>query len=107
MKQYLPNFQAIKDFFISSDMDSARGVLGVMQGAGLEPSSETYTVLLVGLAEHGDMEGINATLAECEAADIVLHDRELMEVVYALAVKGHDGFVTEVCDLYFFTLMNC
>lgn len=82
----------------ANDMDSARGVLGVMQGAGLEPSSETYTVLMVGLAEHGDMEGIKAMLAECGAADIFLHDRELMEVIYALAVKGHDGSVTEMTE---------
>lgn len=105
MNRYLLDIQTIKDltfffFFIFSDMDSARGVLGVMQGAGLEPSSETYTVLMVGLAEHGDMEGIEATLAECGAADIFLHDRELMEVIYALAVKGHDGSVTEVCYIF-------
>ncbi|KAK8734064.1 hypothetical protein OTU49_005996 [Cherax quadricarinatus] len=84
----------------ANDMESAHKVLDVMKGSGLEPSTDTYTTLLVGYAEHGDIESLHSTLAECEAAELNLHDRELMEVVFALAVKGYKQHVPQIIEKF-------
>lgn len=82
-------------------MESAYKVLDVMKESGLEPSPETYTVLMVSYAEHGNIEGLNSVLEECAAADLHPHDRDLMEVILALSVKGHKEHVPQVCIISF------
>lgn len=68
----------------------------VMAQSGLEPSMDTYTVLLVGLAEHGDVEGLIAVLDECQDAQIPVSNSTLFEVIYTLAVSGHNHLVPQV-----------
>ncbi|XP_042205243.1 leucine-rich PPR motif-containing protein, mitochondrial-like isoform X2 [Homarus americanus] len=82
----------------ANDMESAHKVLEVMKGSGLEPSSDSYKMLLVSYAEQGDIEGIKSALQECEASDIHLHDRDLMEVIQALAMKGHTQHVPQIIE---------
>ncbi|XP_005185081.3 leucine-rich PPR motif-containing protein, mitochondrial [Musca domestica] len=83
----------------AGDMESAKGILSVMKQAGLEPSADTYTTLLCCYAKHGDMESINNTLAECEKNEILLLDKDILDVIYNLAVNGHgdkiDGLLTK------------
>ena len=62
-------------------MESARGILGVMRQAGLEPGAETYTALLAGHAQHGDMEAVRAVLAECNTHSVELLDRDLLAII--------------------------
>lgn len=70
-------------------MESAKGILSVIKQAGLEPSAETYATLLCCYAKHGDLESINTTLVECEKNEILLLDKDILDVIYSLTVNGH------------------
>lgn len=80
-------------------MESAKGILGVMKQAGLEPSADTYTTLLCCYGKHGDIDSINATLAECEKKEILLLDKDILDIIYYLSINGHgdkvDGLLTK------------
>lgn len=80
----------------AEDLESAIGIIGVMDRAGLEPSADTYTALLCGFARKGDIDSINKYINECEAKEISLLDKDYLEVVYALSVNGHNDKVDEV-----------
>lgn len=82
----------------ADDMESAEGILSVMQQAGLEPSSETYTTLLCGYAAKGDISGINKVIETCEKKDVFLADRDLLEVVYTLAISNKPELVDSVLE---------
>lgn len=82
----------------ADDMESAVGILGVMQQAGLEPSSDTYTTLLCGYAKRGDIESIRKVLSECQEKNVFLLDKDYMEIIYELAVNGHDKFIDEIIE---------
>lgn len=70
--------------------------MNVMVESSLDPSMDTYTVLLVALAEQGDMEGLNSVFEECYAAEIPVSNSTLFEVILALAVSGHNQLVPQV-----------
>lgn len=77
-------------------MESAEGILNVMRQANLDPSNETYTTLLSGYAARGDTEAIQRLLTECKVKDILLSDRDWLEIGYTAAVNGHDQLLDEV-----------
>ena len=77
----------------SSDLESASGILAVMKQAGLEPSADTYTTLLSGYARKGDIETINQLMKECEEKEIYLLDKDILDIIYALAINGHANLV--------------
>lgn len=77
----------------AGDTDSAIGILQVMKQAGLEPSSDTYTTLLCGYAKQGNMEKIKEMLDTCDKNEIFLLDRDVLEIVYNLAVNGNAAHV--------------
>lgn len=79
-------------------MESAEGILNVMKQANLEPSNETYTTLMAGYAALGDIEAIQRLLTDCKVKDILLSDRELLDISYAAAMNNHDGIVDEVSE---------
>ena len=87
-------------------MESAHGVLSVMKSSGLMPSADTYMNLMVGYAEKGDMEGLERVMEECASSDDQLQNREYMEVIYALASKGHSQHVSVVSKLWMLILMT-
>ena len=41
-----------------SDIESAKNILPVMRGAGIEPGPDTYLSLLTAYAEKGDLESL-------------------------------------------------
>ena len=82
----------------ADDMESAAGIIAVMSQAGLEASADTYTTLLCGYARKGDVESINKTIDLCEKKDIYLLDKDLLEVIYAMALNGHSDKVGEVLN---------
>uniref|UniRef100_A0A672KX40 Leucine rich pentatricopeptide repeat containing n=1 Tax=Sinocyclocheilus grahami TaxID=75366 RepID=A0A672KX40_SINGR len=73
----------------AGDMDSAEGILSVMKGSGIEPGPDTYLSLLNVYAEKGDISQIKQTLETVENADILLMDRDLMQVVFSLTKASH------------------
>lgn len=79
-------------------MDSARGILGVMAQAGLEPSADTYTTLLCGYAQKGDIDSINNTLAECETKEVNLLDKDYLDIIYSLAIHGFKEQIPEILN---------
>ncbi|XP_017021796.1 leucine-rich PPR motif-containing protein, mitochondrial [Drosophila kikkawai] len=80
----------------ANDLESAKGILGVMKQAGLEPSADTYTTLLCAFARHGDLAALKETLAACEQKEIILLDKDLLDVVYTLTINGNGEHVDEV-----------
>lgn len=74
-------------------MESAAGILTVMQQAALEPSADTYTTLLCGYARKGDMTSINATLDTCDKKDIYLLDKDYFDIIYVLTTNGHGELI--------------
>ncbi|XP_070852405.1 leucine-rich PPR motif-containing protein, mitochondrial [Drosophila suzukii] len=80
----------------ANDLESAKGILGVMKQAGLEPSADTYTTLLCAFARHGDLAALKETLAESEKKEIILLDKDLLDIVYTLTVNGHGEQVDEL-----------
>uniref|UniRef100_A0A8C1VVK5 Leucine rich pentatricopeptide repeat containing n=1 Tax=Cyprinus carpio TaxID=7962 RepID=A0A8C1VVK5_CYPCA len=82
----------------AGDMDSAEGILSVMKGAGIEPGPDTYLSLLNVYAEKGDIAKIKQTLETVENADILLMDRDLMQVVFSLTKAGHQEYVPEIVE---------
>lgn len=80
----------------ADDMESAEGILSVMQQAGLEPSNETYTTLMCGYARKGDISGINKVIETCVKKDVFVTDRDLLEIVYTLAVNNKPELVDSV-----------
>ncbi|CAD6999056.1 leucine-rich PPR motif-containing protein, mitochondrial [Ceratitis capitata] len=80
----------------ANDLESAKGILTVMKQANLEPSADTYTTLLCCYARHGDIDAILNTLDECEKAEIILLDKDLLDIVYSLSVNGHSDKVQPV-----------
>lgn len=77
-------------------MISAKGIVTVMNQAGVEPSSDTYATLLCCYAKHGDMESIENTLVECEHKDISLLDKDLLNIVYQLTINGYGDKIDSI-----------
>lgn len=82
----------------ADDLESAMGIIGVMSQAGLEPSADTYTTLLCGFARKGDIDSINKHIEICEGKDIHLVDKDFLEVVYALAINGHEDKIHSIIE---------
>lgn len=80
----------------AEDLESATGIISVMAQAGLEPSADTYTTLLCGYARKGDIDAIVKHISTCEAKEIHLLDKDLLEIVYALAVNGHEDKIDSI-----------
>uniref|UniRef100_A0A7N8XHW7 Leucine rich pentatricopeptide repeat containing n=1 Tax=Mastacembelus armatus TaxID=205130 RepID=A0A7N8XHW7_9TELE len=77
----------------AGDIESAKNILSVMQGAGIEPGPDTYVALLKAYAEKGDFDSLKKV---SESADCSLMDRDLMQVIFALAKTGHQQHVPEI-----------
>ncbi|RZF34823.1 hypothetical protein LSTR_LSTR011210 [Laodelphax striatellus] len=77
----------------AGDMESAKGILSVMSQANLEPNNDTYTTLLCGYARIGDAPSIESFFEECETKDIILGDRDYLEIIYTLAVNEQEQLI--------------
>ena len=79
-----------------SDLESAQSMVAMMKRAHLEPSAETFRHLACAHAEQGDLAGVRQTLEQAEREEVVLHDRDVLEVIYSLTVAGHKQHLNEV-----------
>lgn len=80
----------------ANDLESAKGILTVMTQAGLEPTADTYSTLLSCYARHGNLDAIRSTFEECDRKDIVLLDRDILELVYQLTINGHGDKIDSI-----------
>lgn len=71
-------------------MQSAEGVLSTMKQVGIEPSVETYTILICGHIKQGDLQKVDSILKHCEETDICFTNKDYYEMVYCLALFNHD-----------------
>lgn len=83
--------------FPFSDMKSAEGILNIMKDAGIEPTSETYTLLTCGYIKTGNMSKVDELLNLCESKDIVFTNKDYFDIIYAYAVHGYENEVDKVC----------
>lgn len=77
-------------------MESATGIMTVMQQAGLEPSTETYKTLICGYSKCGDLNAVRRVLDECTSKQVYFMDRDYMDIIYELAVNNHPAIIDEV-----------
>ncbi|KAG7228533.1 hypothetical protein INR49_007707 [Caranx melampygus] len=82
----------------AGDMESAKNILSVMRGAGIEPGPDTYVSLLTAYAEKGDMDSVKKTMEAAESADCGLTDRDIMQVIFALAKAGHHQHTPQMVE---------
>ncbi|KAL5281307.1 LRPPRC family protein [Megaselia abdita] len=80
----------------ANDIKSSKGILTVMKQAGLEPTSETYVTLMCCLAKHGLVDEIFSTLEECDKNNILILDKDLLEIIYNLATNSHLDRIPEI-----------
>lgn len=67
-----------------------------MKQSGLEPTADTYTVLLCAYAKHGNVNEILTTFDKCEANEIYLLDKDLFDIIYTLSTNGHTDAVDQI-----------
>lgn len=53
----------LSSLLLHSDIESAKNILSVMHGAGIEPGPDTYVSLLNAYAEKGDLENMKKVCA--------------------------------------------
>lgn len=53
----------LSSLLLLSDIESAKNILSVMGGAGIEPGPDTYVSLLNAYAEKGDLENMKKVCA--------------------------------------------
>lgn len=64
-----------------SDMESAKNILPVMRGAGIEPNPDTFVSLLSAYAEKGDLDGMKEV---CELSYLSYHFCVCLYVIFCL-----------------------
>lgn len=88
----------IMGHFQANDVKSAVGILGVMKQANVKPSAETYSTLMCGYAKTGDIAAIKEVLSQCEQEDIYISDKDILEVMYILAINKHTDLIEQLGD---------
>lgn len=83
-------------------MESAEGILSLMEESNLEPTSDTYTLLASGYAKNGDIAKVVNVLDICDNKEINLSDKEYLDIVYSLAINGHGDKIDQVSILFIF-----
>ncbi|XP_064602820.1 leucine-rich PPR motif-containing protein, mitochondrial-like isoform X2 [Liolophura sinensis] len=86
----------ITGHFRANDLESANGMLDIMQQAGMEPSVETYRAFLNGYAEKGDMEGVKETMKKVADNGLTLTPNILFDVLLTLAKGGYTKEASEI-----------
>lgn len=69
-----------------SDVKNAEDVLDSMKEAGINPSAETYTVLICGHIKQGNVEKVDSVLLSCEETDICFASKDYYEIIYCLTL---------------------
>ncbi|KAK9541331.1 hypothetical protein VZT92_001384 [Zoarces viviparus] len=82
----------------AGDIESANNILSVMRGAGIEPGADTYISLLNAYAEKGDLDSLKKTMEAAESADSSLMDRDIMQVIFTLAIAGHQQHIPDMVE---------
>lgn len=71
-------------------MKSAENTYNTMKQTGIEPSSETYTILICGYIKQGDLDKVDSTLKQCEEGNVHFTNTDYLEILYNLAIYNHN-----------------
>lgn len=77
-------------------MKSAEENIEVMKQAGVEPTSESYSILIGGYIKQGNLEKAEELLKQCEAKDYLLSEKDYFDILYAYAKHGYVDEVDKV-----------
>lgn len=66
-----------------------------MKEKGIDPTASSYAALLCGFAKAGDIGKIRETINQCEKEEVYLLDKDYMDIIFALAMNGHEKHVDE------------
>jgi len=83
----------------AGDLAAASDMLAHMSVSGYEPTVDSFTVLAIAQAEAGDLDAVRDTLSKAEVAEQSLSDYNLLEIIFAFAIKGHDAHVDKMIEL--------
>ncbi|XP_058793240.1 leucine-rich PPR motif-containing protein, mitochondrial-like [Phymastichus coffea] len=86
----------IKGHSESGDISNSIKILDIMKNAGIELTSRTYSEILCAHAKAGDVESIKSTFNQCQEKNIQLTDKEVLDVIYTLAVNQHLNMIDEM-----------
>lgn len=67
-----------------------------MRENGLEPSSRTYKTLVIAYVKKRDINSVQKILKDCESMDLLLRDRDFMEIIYTLAATGQEEHIDSI-----------
>lgn len=83
-------------------MKSAEHIVEIMQQADIDPTAETYTLLINGYIKEGNMNKVEELMKHCEMHEISFSDRDYLEMALHLAMNGQN--IDQVCRLFFIYL---
>lgn len=70
-----------------------------MKEAGFTPTRDTNIIVLRVHAKHGDVAAILSEIERLNAEKIAVGDKDILDVVYGLAVNGHGANCVQLFDL--------
>ncbi|XP_015520540.2 leucine-rich PPR motif-containing protein, mitochondrial [Neodiprion pinetum] len=76
---------------INNHIDQAHAVMKTMEAAGIEPSADTFFVLLRGYAYKGDIENLTRILKTSN-----LNATQIMSIVRTLSLSGNGDYISRV-----------
>lgn len=75
----------------NSQMEKISDILNEMKSSGFEPTRDTHFFMLRVHAKRGDIGNILSELEHLKLKDLRPRDHEILELIYDLAVNGHDA----------------
>lgn len=81
------------------DIESAKNILTVMKGAGIEPGPDTYVSLLNAHAEEGDLDSLKKVCALLQLADFlfcVFFPSNVSQLIKNRLLEKHRFYANEV-----------
>lgn len=87
-------FQTLSTFF--SDMKGAENMLNIIKQAGIQPSSETFALLICGYIKHHNLEKADELIQKCELDGIAFTDKNYLDMIHAYAISGYVDEIDKV-----------
>ncbi len=81
-------------------MERAEGILNVMKQGGINPNSESYSLLICGYIKNGNLKRAADLLKECELREYLFSDKDYFDIMYTFGKYGHEKEMDEVSCLW-------
>lgn len=77
-------------------MENAEGILDILAKSGVNPSSETYRLIICGYIRQGNLEKVNDLMKSYELRGIKFSDRDYLSIIYEFAINNYEYEVDKV-----------